>query len=490
MRILLVRPARGSVRGLEANALLEPLGLESLAGALRMHQVAVADQRLGDRLADYARVHRPRLCGVSCSFTTEARTALAACRAIKRLQPDCTVVVGGQHASLWPIDFADPAVDGIVVGEGETTIQMVARAVEGGAALGQVPGVITNTPDGQVACAKRVIRVENLDLLPLPFRAPVAHHLHRFYMGYERPTALVESSRGCDRRCNFCAVWKFHEGRVRSKSVERVVEELQAAAAPHVFFTDDNFLHDTARVQALAERLLELGLRRRFTFQARTDTVAEHPELLELWAKVGPSTVFLGLEAISLEGLQALRKGNTPEKNDRALEVLARSGLGYAPNFMVDPRATVEDFAALREYVTARGLRNAAFCVVTPLPGTDLFEEMKGELLEGNPALYDLFHAVTATGLARDEFYRQLALLWGEVRQLQAAPRRGRLRRVLRGLLRRQIRMGDVRRGMNVSRQLSDPAVYLADHERHSEKLSPGEMPRFTKAAEVGKPAL
>jgi len=480
MRILLVRPERGSLRGLEANALVEPLGLETLAGGLRMYQVAIADLRLNDRLADYLRYHRPQLCGIGCSFTSEAGTALQAARQVKSLLPTCKVVVGGHHASLWPLDFADPAVDGIVVGEAEQTMLMVARAIEGGVPLSEVAGVITNTGDGQVLSPKLHPEIEQLDLLPLPYREPIRHHLHRFYMGYQRPTALLESARGCPFRCKFCAVWKFYQGQVRQKSVERVVEELQAIEAPHVFITDDNFPHDASRVHLLADRLLQLGIRKSFTFQARTDAIADHPDLVEHWAQVGPTSVFLGLEQVTLEGLRQLRKGNTPEKNDKALQVLAKHGVTYSGNLMVDPRATVEDFIALREYVASRGLRNASFSIVTPLPGTELFEEMKNELTEGNAALYDLFHAVTATALPLPEFYAEFAALWREVRRLQSQPRPRRVRRLLWGVATGKVRLSDLRRGMNVAKQLSNPALFLRDHELHSRPLKPGQPLRFT----------
>ena len=480
MRILLVRPPRGSVRGLESTALVEPLGLETLAGGLGMYRVGIADLRMGDRLSDFLRALQPQLCGIGCAFTSEARSALAVARQVKEARPDCRVVVGGQHASLWPVDFADPAVDGVVVGEGEVTLLMVARAIEGHVPLTEVPGLVANTCEGQVSNPKQAGWIEDLDLLPMPERRLLAPYLGRFYMGFQRPMALVETTRGCPQRCSFCAVWKFYGERVRQKSAERVAEELRAVAAPHVFFTDDNFLADVTRGHALADRIIELGIRKSYTFQARTDTIASNPDLVGHWAAAGPCTVFVGLERLTREGLRELRKGNTPEANERALEVLAKAGVTYSGNFMVDPQATPEDFQALREYVRARGLRNASFTITTPLPGTDLFEEMKGKLREGNCALYDLFHAVVDTALPREQFYAEFASLWQEVRRLQGITRAGSWRRLAGALLTRKTSMRALRRGMNVSRQLSNPALFLRDHEEHSQPLPPGETPRFT----------
>jgi len=481
MRVLLVRPSRGSLQGLEAAALPEPLGLETLAGAVPDCLVVIADLRVGHRLADYVRAVRPHLCGISCLFTSEARSALAAARQVKALRPECVVLVGGPHASLWPVDFADAAVDAVAIGEGENPLRMTARALAGDLPLSRVPNLILNTPDGQVPSAYQQPQVEDLDLLPMPDRRSLEAHRHRFYLGFDRPSALVETSRGCPHRCKFCAVWKFHQGKVRTKSVPRVVEEIRQIQAPHVFITDDNFLHDVNRVQSLAQALLSAGVAKRYTFQARTDTIARYPEVVKAWSEVGPSSVFLGMESLSTDTLRALRKGNTPEQNDMALAVLAASGMTYSGNFMVDPRASEADFRALRDYVRARGLRNASFSIVTPLPGTDLFAEMQGQLREGNCELYDLFHVVTETALPLEKFYTQYASLWGEVLALQQQPRPGRATRLLRGLLSGRVRLSDLRRGMNVARRLSDAEALLVEHDLHSEPLPPGDRPRFTR---------
>ena len=149
------------------------------------------------------------------------------------------VVVGGHHASLDPADcqseenpqydFPHPAVDAVVVGEGEETLAELVRCLEAGGDPRAVPGSVLNTPDGQVSMAV------NPDGLPPPARALTQRQRARYYFGVYRPRDVAETARGYPYRCNFCSVWRFYHERFRAKSPSRVAEEVAAGrgAAVH-----------------------------------------------------------------------------------------------------------------------------------------------------------------------------------------------------------------------------------------------------------------
>lgn len=97
----------------------------------------------------------------------------------------------------------------------------------------------------------------------------------------------METARGCPHHCNFCSVWRFYKKRFRSQSAERVVEELARLPAGDVLFTDDNFLANVDRAAKIAERIKSLRLPlRRYIFQARSDTIVRHPEVIREWKEV------------------------------------------------------------------------------------------------------------------------------------------------------------------------------------------------------------
>ena len=442
MRVLLVQPNQERTRGFQRMACLEPLGLETIAGGLSpRHEVGLVDLRVEpNRLAATLTAFRPAVVGISANFTTDTYQALAVAKAVRELAPETYVVVGGNHASLRPIDFHHAAVDAVVLGEGEVTARELAECLAVGGDPRQVSGLALSRPGGQSFTRERPL-VENLDALPLPQRSLSQGHRRLYHLVLTRPLALVETIRGCPYRCRFCAVWRFHRGGVRRKSAHRVVEELTQVEEPNVLFTDDNFLSDIPRSREIARLIRERGIRKRYQIQARSDAIARHPEVIAEWRDVGLGTVFIGFEKPVQAELEAVNKRNTVENNEKALAVLRRQGIEPTASFIVDPDYGQAEFAALRAYVGRLRLQWPTFTVLTPLPGTPLFECMKERLTTSSYELFDLLHAVVPTRLPLPEFYRDLAALWRSA----YPPWRQRLARVFFAL--RDLLSGDATYG-------------------------------------------
>ncbi|MGQ9554668.1 MAG: B12-binding domain-containing radical SAM protein, partial [Anaerolineae bacterium] len=392
---------------------VEPLGLEMIAGALTdRHEAVLLDLRLGsEALASTLRDFRPQLVGISSSFTTDIYRTIEVAQVAKQADPGTFVVVGGHHPSLRPQDFWHSAVDAIVVGEGEVTARELIACLESGGDPARVPGLVLNREEGQRFTLPRPF-IENLDLLPHPRRSLTRTYRRHYFQVLTRPIALVETARGCPYRCRFCSVWHFYQGKVRFKSPRRVVEELMEVEEPHVLFTDDNFLADTDRAAEIAGLIKERGIRKGYQIQARSDAIVKHPELIAQWQEVGLGGVFIGFEKPDQVRLDAENKHNSVENNEGALEVLRRQGIEPTVSFIVDPEYDRSDFATLRAYVHRLKLRWPTFSVLTPLPGTALFEQTKEQLTTNNYELFDLLHAVLPTRLPLAEFYDELAGLW------------------------------------------------------------------------------
>jgi len=474
MKVLLVQPRQRSRAGFRAGfrtmAVVEPLGLEMVAGALEgEHQVRIIDLLPGADLEQTVRRFRPDVCGVSCSFTVDVPETLRVAQAIKTLLPTAFVFVGGHHASLTPADFAVPWVDAIVVGEGESSAPELVRALADGDHPLSVGGLVVNTRHGQTGtCDRRLI--SDLDGLPLPNRSLTHAWRRSYHLGVRGPLASLETSRGCPYRCTFCSVWRFHHGKVRFKSPARVVEEIEAVEGRNIFITDDNFLASIPRAEAIADLLLQSRLDKRFIIQARTDSIARHPETIAKLREAGFATVFLGLEKIDAKGMASVQKANTVESNETALSVLKKAGVNAFGTLIVDPDYDEGDFRRLRDYVRRHAIPNAWFTVLTPLPGTALFEQVQEALTTRNWEMFDLVHAVLPTRLGLERFYREYARLY-----TAAYSPRALLERSWNALFNRQGRsLGNlpspalIFRSLESLRCMSDPREYLVGHAEES----------------------
>jgi radical SAM superfamily enzyme YgiQ (UPF0313 family) len=279
--------------------------------------------------------------------------------------------------------------------------------------------------------------------------------------------ALMETARGCPFKCNFCSVWKFHESTFREKSPARVVEELRDITAPNIFITDDIFWMNVKRGEEMAKQIKAAGIKKYFTVQTRTDIICKFPHLIEMWKDCGNLAIFLGLESVTDEGLKAVNKKNTADNNVRAINILKDLGVGFTPNFIVDPAWDRDDFTRLRDWIEKMGAYNAGFSILTPLPGTDLWDHDKKRVTTQQWEMYDIVHSVLPTKLPLDEFYREYSALWQHSLDVRYR-HRGKMRTYVQlgaAVITGKVSLKELNRGLGMARTFTKPDTFLRAHE-------------------------
>jgi radical SAM superfamily enzyme YgiQ (UPF0313 family) len=388
----------------------EPLALEIIAASVPEHEVRILDMRLDRALEETLRESGPDLIGVT-GYTNDVPGMLRVFDTAKRLKPEAVTVAGGYHATLVPEDLYAPAVDVIVKGEGEITFRELVSAIEDGRSFARIPGIIYRRKDKRVHTRTRPL-VRRLDDLPFPNRALTAQYRSQYHFHFWDNPYLVETGRGCPFRCTFCAVWKFHRGKCRFRSSERVFEELKDLNQRVVCFVDDNFLADIRRVDRLADMLLSAGVHVHSWCQMRADSVVRHPEVVRKWAQVGLQSTLVGFESFRDEDLESVNKSSSIRINEQAMQILSNNGVDMWGAFIVDPQWTRLDFDALIDYVRSKKISFPTFTILTPLPGTQFFQEKLKDLTTHNYELFDFLHTVLPTKLPLEEFYANMARLY------------------------------------------------------------------------------
>ena len=469
MKVAFLKPPIGGILGLEMLTFVEPLGMECVAAELEKegHDCRIFDLRLdGSKLGlAKCRDFEPDVVGLQCNFTTERKRTLRLADQVKEILPESLVVVGGHDASREPGWFHHPSIDAIAVGEGEEVMPPMMETLASKGDLAKAPGLMIRNGDDLFQTPGCLPRRE-LDDLALPARHLIKDYADHYYINFRKPLALVETARGCPYRCNFCSVWKFHEKSFREKSPERVVEELAAVEAPNIFITDDIFWLDVHRGREMARQIKAAGIKKFFTVQTRTDIICRHPDLIEMWKDCGDLAIFMGLEKVDDEGLKSVNKNNKAVNNERAIEILKDLNVGFTCNFIVDPSWGREDFATLRRWIDKHGTYNSGFSVLTPLPGTDLWDEVKDQVTTDDWELFDIVHAVLPTQLPLDEFYEEYARCWQWALEVRYK-NRGKLNTYIQMLLAiasRKVTVNAIRKGMNIAKVFSDPNTFLEGH--------------------------
>ncbi|HYW83045.1 MAG TPA: radical SAM protein [Spirochaetia bacterium] len=410
MKILLIKPALSPV--LFAPMWGDPLELEYLAAAVPNHTVEILDMRVDDDLQTRLEEFRPNLVGVTAN-TCDVPMALQALREVKKFDTGIVTAVGGHHATFLPADFAEPSVDAIFLGMADISFRDFVSRLENGMDLSEVHNLAL-VRNGRLEFTEPESFEMNLDRIPFPARHLVARYGGSYRDLTRSRTAQVMSSRGCPFRCTFCSCWKVMNGRYLTRSPESVVEELASLGdeIDSVQFADDNTLHNVERARRLALLIRERKIRKKLSMYARADTVARHPDLMEALKEAGLAHLTIGVESFREETLSTLNKRSSVETNNEAIRILRRMGISNSAHFIVNPDFARSDFQALFHYVCESELFQPTYTVLTPLPGTDLYQELYDRLVIKDYSYYDLGHAVLPTRLSRKEFYRQLVHLY------------------------------------------------------------------------------
>jgi radical SAM superfamily enzyme YgiQ (UPF0313 family) len=416
MKVLLIRPHPGNERfGLGPFFRVEPLGLEYVAAALRSagHDPVVVEERFEGRASSWMRRQAAPLVGISCLHALEYDRVLEVAAAVRRVLPEAFVVAGGAAAAACSAPLEADVLDAIVTDDGETILPLLADAVAARRPAREVPGLRLRTPEGWVSTTPPAGRVD-LDAVAAPARDLVARYRERYRCLLFRPVWLVETARGCPFRCTFCSVWPLYDRTFRERSIGAVVEDV-VAAGPHLFIVDVLFWHHPERSLALAAALRARGVRKRWILvQTRADLAAARPDLLEAWRPLAQDfDIFFGLEAPSDEGLARVRKDATLSDSVRAAAVARAFGYGVTGNFVVDPDWGEEEFERLWAFVAEHRFERAGYTLLTPLPGTALYEAFRARGGGGGPWFrYDMHHALWEPRLGAERFFDLYAETW------------------------------------------------------------------------------
>jgi radical SAM superfamily enzyme YgiQ (UPF0313 family) len=351
---------------------MEPLALAYVAALTPPHwQVRIIDEVVESIPGDY----EPDLVALTSLSITTPRAYQIADWYRERGVP---VVMGGVHATLLP-DEAARYVDTVYRGEAEGAWPALIADLEAGEMKPRYEGGVVPLQD-----------------LPWPDRS-----------GYSRRYVmqLVSASRGCRYRCEFCTLWKLDGGRYRTRPPEQVLDELEGTKSRHpILFTDENVMTDRAWALELYHKIADRGLRRAYAVQASLD-IADDPEMLTALKRSGCMTVLIGFESVNEESLRVMRKGiNLKIGVAHFKEQVAKlhdHGLAVSGAFIFGSDGDGPDvFERTVEFVLDAEIDLAHFGLLTPHPGTDLYDRLarEGRLLytdfPDDYARYDLHTAV------------------------------------------------------------------------------------------------
>jgi len=268
MKVLLVKPYNLS------DHIQPSLGLGYLATAIRgRHEVVILDcikENVNiDKLDRILRQHRPDILGFQC-YTFDLKFVTEGLKLAKKIRKDVITVVGGPHPSAIPEDlftWAGKDLDFLFAGEAEIGLPLLLESLDNNRHdLTAIPGLCWQE-NGRIRSNPPTFP-EDLDALGMPawdLIHPEAYPESQHGAFYQKfPIAPIMVTRGCPYPCTFCAGHVVSGRKIRRRSVDHVIGEIQYIhrefGIREFHIVDDNFTQDGAYAKALLRKLKAMNL--------------------------------------------------------------------------------------------------------------------------------------------------------------------------------------------------------------------------------------
>jgi len=399
MRVLLINPPLHSLY-YAANIIFPPMSLMCIAAALEKggHKVEIKDKVIDESPVDYADAD---IVGITCTKSQFKKALSFAEEAHEAGKP---TFMGGVHATFDAESaLKTGVVDYVARGEGEMTAIELCEGLE---IAGKnfkpekVAGLSWFDED-----SKRVIHnpersaISDIDGLPYPARHLLDTNAYKISLRKKKLGATMLTSRGCPFSCTYCVVPNTNGARYRCRSAKSVVDEIESLMTKYGFedflFVDDIFTINTKRTIMICDEIIQRGLDIAWWCQSRADTLVNNEKMVEKMAFSGCQMVFIGFETPNERILQAYGKRSSADIGKNAVELLAQYGIQTMGSFMMgEISETREEVQNTIDYAKELGIEYAQFSILTPFPGTKLYEQVKERILTRDWDKYDGAHAV------------------------------------------------------------------------------------------------
>lgn len=393
MKVLLLQPIipRKILWGKyeKAEGFVPPIGLICIAAYLREagHEVAVKDTQVEkmteEDLVNYLRKNN---FGAICmaAFTNSIAYVYYTAKICKEALPKTKIILGGVHVTVMPEKTLAECqdIDYLILGEGEYRIENLLKYLGGQIEnLKEIDGLAYRKNNG-ILIQEPTSLIEDLDKLPLP-----AYDLIEMPKYISHPTQYkvlpnypIVIQRGCPYNCSFCSANIIHGRKVRFKSVDRVIEELELLkehfGARGVYFQDSTFLVNKIYIRELLNKMIQKKLNLMWACNTRVNTVDE--EILQLMKRAGCWMIAYGIESGNQKSLDLMRKGVTVEQNEKAVKMTEAAGIiPFCCYILCLPEENYEDALNTINFALKLKAAMAMFFLPVPYPGTELMEICK-----------------------------------------------------------------------------------------------------------------
>ena len=317
-----------------------PLGLSYLKGyALKYHSdvdIQIKEFGFGYRFShdvnksmemavmSYILMAKPDLVAFSC-YIWSVQAVKDICKAIKRINPDIKIMIGGADINEKSISTD---IDFVISGEGEIAFKEAIDYIKGDLELDKVHNVIY-MKDGNVVKNEQA-QIEKLDEIPFPYK---------FSNSNKYAAVRLETGRGCPFGCRFCLYAK--NAILRNFSIEYLRENIEYLFSKFEFrnltILDANFNLNKRRMKDILDIISHNSKRtgKKITLNMECKPEFIDSEIIAILEECPFNiNVEMGLQSIDEDVLKEADRPYDIEKIKNALFLLDKSSIKYKIDLM------------------------------------------------------------------------------------------------------------------------------------------------------------
>ena len=217
---------------------------------------------------------------------------------------------------------------------------------------------------------------------------------------------VVLTGRGCPNRCSFC--YNSCKNRLYARRpIQNVVNDINAIGIRHILFIDDNFIGNPEYTHELLDAINGMNL---IWSAAVTTDILDFPDLLDLMAKTGCKSLFIGFESINTVSLESVNKGNKVIQYEALVEAIHSRGVMINASMVFGLDGDGKDtFRRTLDWLVKMRIETLTSHILTPYPGTELHRSMDaaGRIVDHDLGKYNTSNVVfKPLGMTTDELYK------------------------------------------------------------------------------------
>lgn len=294
--------------------------------------------------------------------------------------PHINQIIGGVHATIMYQQIIEKCPYAIIIlGEGEVTMPALVKELSKPRPdLNSIDGIAFSANGGIKKTREREL-IKNLDEIPFP--------KHEIFFKGNRDCGDILTTRGCPNHCSFCCLNSISRGRVRMRSVENIIKEIewmiqQFPQMKNIWIYDDTFFVDNQRVINFCDEIIKRNIKINFACNARMKPISE--EMVKKLEQAHFANVLIGLESGDNDILKRCHKGITQDDVINAYKLFAKTRIVVNSNLIIglpgESAETITNTAnLLKKLQKIKYVPNYEEAVgyLSIFPGTEIYEIAK-----------------------------------------------------------------------------------------------------------------